>query len=58
MVLLFCLPVGIAVYLMIVNPNYLRILVNTKPGVIILSSAAALMVIGFVWMRRIVRLDV
>ena len=58
MVVLFCLPVGIAVYLMLVNPNYLRILVNTKPGVIILSSAAALMVIGFVWMRRIVRLDV
>jgi tight adherence protein B len=52
------LPVLIASYLMIVNPDYLRTLVTTTPGIIISVSAACLMAIGYVWMRKMVKLDV
>jgi tight adherence protein B len=52
------LPILIAAYLMIVNPDYLRTLTTTRPGIIISVSAGILMVIGYVWMRRMVKLDV
>ena len=58
MLVLFVLPIVIASYLMFVNPDYLRVLTNTKPGVVISAGAGVLMVIGFAWMRKIVDLDV
>ena len=58
MVVLFVLPIVIAIYLMFVNPEYLKLLTTTRVGVITLTSACVLLVVGFVWMRRIVRLDV
>ena len=57
-VVLTVLPILIAIYLMIVNPEYLRTLTTTTPGKIISISALALMGIGYLWMKRIVRLDV
>jgi len=57
-VVLTVLPILIAIYLMIVNPQYLRILTTTTAGKIISISALALMGIGYLWMKRIVRLDV
>jgi tight adherence protein B len=57
-VVLTVLPILIAIYLMIVNPEYLRTLTTTTPGKIISSTALALMGIGYLWMKRIVRLDV
>jgi len=58
MLVLFVLPIVIAVYLMFVNPEYLKLLTTTRIGVVVLSGACSLMVIGFVWMRRVTRLDV
>jgi Flp pilus assembly protein TadB len=52
------LPILIAIYLMIVNPEYLRTLTTTTPGKIISIAALALMGIGYLWMKRITRLDV
>jgi len=57
-VVLTVLPILIAIYLMIVNPQYLRILTTTTAGKIISISSLALMGIGYLWMKRIVRLDV
>ena len=57
-VVLTVLPILIAIYLMIVNPEYLRTLTTTTPGKIISISALALMGIGYLWMKRIVKLDV
>jgi tight adherence protein B len=57
-VVLTVLPILIAAYLMAVNPDYLRTLTNTTPGVVISSTAGVLMAIGYVWMKRIVTLDV
>jgi tight adherence protein B len=52
------LPILIGVYLMVVNPEYLRTLSTTTPGIVISVSAGVLMALGYVWMRRIVRLNV
>jgi tight adherence protein B len=52
------LPILIASYLMIVNPDYLRTLSTTTAGIIISISAGVLMVVGYVWMRKMVKLDV
>ena len=57
-VVLTVLPILIAIYLMIVNPEYLRTLTTTTPGKIISISALALMGIGYLWMKRITKLDV
>jgi tight adherence protein B len=57
-VVLTVLPILIAIYLMIVNPDYLRTLTTTTPGKFISISALALMGIGYLWMKRIVKLDV
>jgi tight adherence protein B len=57
-VVLTVLPILIAIYLMVVNPDYLRTLTTTTAGKIISFSALALMGIGYLWMKRIVKLDV
>jgi len=57
-VVLTVLPILIAAYLMVVNPEYLRTLTTTTPGIVISVSAGVLMALGYLWMRRIVRLDV
>jgi tight adherence protein B len=56
-IVLTALPILLAVYLSFVNPDYLRVLTNTRTGIIMLSSAIGLMVIGYLWMQKIVRLD-
>jgi tight adherence protein B len=53
-VVLTVLPILIALYLMAVNPDYLRTLTTTTAGVVISSGAGVLMAIGYVWMKRIV----
>jgi tight adherence protein B len=57
-VVLTVLPILLAIYLMIVNPEYLRTLTTTTAGKFISIAALALMGIGYLWMRRITRLDV
>ena len=56
-IVLTVLPLGLALYLTSVNPDYLRTLTTTRPGLMMLSAAGGLMVIGYIWMKRIVNLD-
>lgn len=51
------LPILLAVYLSFINPAYLRVLTTTRPGLIMLSGAGVLMVVGYLWMQKIVRLE-
>jgi tight adherence protein B len=51
------LPILLAVYLSFINPAYLRVLTTTRPGLIMLSGAGVLMVVGYLWMQKIVRLS-
>jgi tight adherence protein B len=52
------LPVSIALYMFITNPDYIGLLVTTSLGIIMLASAIGLLVVGVFWMRKIVDIDV
>lgn len=56
-VVLTVLPILVALYLIRVNPEYLRLLTTTRLGIVLVSVAACLMAVGYVWMRKIVTLD-
>jgi len=57
-VVLGVLPVGLAAVIAVVNPGYLSPLVRTSTGTTLLVAAGVGMVVGFVWMRRIVEVEV
>ncbi|MDP9299915.1 MAG: VWA domain-containing protein [Actinomycetota bacterium] len=54
---LTALPILLGTYLTFVNPDYLRVLTSTRAGIMMLSAAGGLMVVGYLWMQKIVRLD-
>jgi Flp pilus assembly protein TadB len=43
---------------MLVNPEYLKTLTTTTAGIAISITGGLMMVLGYVWMRKIVKLDV
>jgi tight adherence protein B len=55
--ILTVLPFLLALYLMAVNPEYLAVLTGTPIGVLLIIGALTLMGVGYVWMRKIVKLD-
>jgi tight adherence protein B len=57
-VILGALPFFIAFVMLVVNPSYLSPLFHQTIGLVMVSAAGALMLAGFVWMRRIVRVEV
>jgi tight adherence protein B len=57
-IVLTVLPLLLAGYIMLVNPDYLKTLTTTTAGIAISITGGLLMVVGYVWMRKIVRLDV
>lgn len=56
--ILGALPFFIALVMLIVNPSYLKPLFHQTIGIVMVSVAGALMLVGFAWMRRIVRVEV
>jgi tight adherence protein B len=52
------LPMAIAFYMFVVNPEYIGLLVTTNLGRIMLGIAFGLLVGGILWMRKIVDIDV
>jgi tight adherence protein B len=57
-VVLTVLPILLAGYIMLVNPEYLETLTGTTAGIAISIMGGLMMVVGYIWMRKIVRLDV
>ncbi|HEX7247806.1 MAG TPA: type II secretion system F family protein, partial [Actinomycetota bacterium] len=55
---LVALPIGIAIYMFAVNPDYIGLLVTTKTGWYMSGTAVILLGLGVVWMRKIVDIDV
>jgi Flp pilus assembly protein TadB len=41
-----------------VNPDYISLLVTTRIGLFMLGGALTLLVLGILWMRKIVDMDV
>ncbi len=54
---LTALPLGMGAFLFITNPDYVAELTSITGGRIVLAGGALLMLIGFVWLKRLVRLD-
>jgi len=52
------LPFALGGFMLVTNPHYLRPLVDDPIGITMLSIASGLMLIGFAWMRRLVRVEV
>jgi tight adherence protein B len=52
------LPIAIGLYMAAVNPSYIGLLVTTTVGLVMLGTAIALMILGILWMRKIVNIDV
>ena len=52
------LPLGIATYMFIVNPEYIGLLFTTRMGLFMVGVAVILLVLGVFWIRKIVDIDV
>ena len=52
------LPIGIGLYMAVVNPDYIGLLVTKTMGLVMLGSGLVLLVLGVLWMRKIVDIDV
>ncbi|HEX3705360.1 MAG TPA: type II secretion system F family protein [Mycobacteriales bacterium] len=57
-IILGALPFFIAVVMLIVSPQYLKPLFHETVGLVMVGAAGALMLVGFVWMSRIIRVEV
>jgi tight adherence protein B len=52
------MPLGMGLYMAAVNPTYIGLLVTTTMGWVMLGTGLALLVLGVLWMRKIVDIDV
>jgi tight adherence protein B len=52
------LPIGIALYMTAVNPDYIGLLVTKTMGWVMTGTGLVLLVLGVLWMRKIVDIDV
>ena len=56
--ILGALPFFIAGVMFVVSPDYLKPLFHETAGILMISGAGVLMLFGFVWMRKIIRVEV
>jgi tight adherence protein B len=52
------LPIVIGLYLALINPSYFGLLFSTRIGLVMIITAAALEVLGVIWMKRVVKINV
>jgi tight adherence protein B len=55
--ILIGLPISLAGALTIINREYVSLLVTTRIGLVMLSVAAILMIIGIIWIIKIIRIE-
>lgn len=56
--ILFLLPFGVGLLLMIANPDYLSLLVKNTLGFAMMGAAALLLVVGGFWLKKVVSIEV
>ena len=56
--ILLCLPGFVAAALYLLNPEYIKLLVDNLAGAVMSVGAILLMLIGAVWLRKIVKIEV
>lgn len=52
------LPIVIGLYLAVINPEYFGLLFTTRIGIVMLVTAICLEVLGVIWMKRVVKINV
>jgi tight adherence protein B len=57
-IILFVLPIGLAAYMALVNPNYIGTLLTSWIGKAMIVTALILMGVGGLWMRKLVRFKI
>ncbi|MDP8931933.1 MAG: type II secretion system F family protein [Actinomycetota bacterium] len=57
-IILTALPLLLALYMFVMNPEYIMLLFTRFLGLAMVAGAVGLMVVGVVWMRRLVKIDV
>ncbi len=55
-IILITLPIAVGSMLVVVNREYISLLITTKPGLIMLALAGVMMVAGIFWIIKIVRI--
>ena len=55
--MLILLPVVLIVFITLVNPDYVGELTGSSIGRLLMAFSAAAMVVGVIWIKRIVRLE-
>jgi tight adherence protein B len=55
--ILFALPIGMFLAMRVLNPEYLNELTGSGVGIAMLVAAATLMLLGGLWLRKIVKLE-
>lgn len=56
--ILFALPFAVSLLLWIINPGYLTLLFTHSLGLAMLGSAAAMLIVGGFWLKRVVSVEV
>ncbi|MEX2418275.1 MAG: type II secretion system F family protein [Actinomycetota bacterium] len=56
--ILTVLPIAIFAYISIVNPDYIGLLFKRTIGIVMLGTGGGLLILGVLWMRKIVKIDV
>jgi len=56
--ILGALPFFITALMLIISPDYIKPLFHETVGIVMVAAAGALMLVGFVWMRRVIRVEV
>jgi tight adherence protein B len=55
---LIALPAALAITLMFINPEHMGLLFTERMGHVMLTIAVVLQVIGFIWIKRVVKIEV
>ncbi len=57
-IVLGLLPIGLGAAMFVINPEYTSKLFNDTLGNILLGGAVVMMIIGFVWMKKIIDIEI
>ncbi len=55
---LIALPAGLAIVLMFINPEHMGLLFKERMGQAMLTVAVVLQIIGYIWIKRVVKIEV
>lgn len=55
--ILFAIPFIVGLFMRLINPDYLAPLIETGLGAAMLAGAVGFMAVGFVWIRKLIRIE-